>query len=377
MKKLFLLLALCVAVPSTEAQTLPDRKAILETLVQVNDYLMNHRYADPTAVMPYPSRRKSYESNIWTRAVYYDGLMALYAIHPDNSYYDNACRWADYHRWGMRRDDTTTRNADNYCCSQTYIDLYRLEARPERLRKTASLVEMLVSSPQIEDWTWIDAIQMGMPVLTKYGRLTGDERCFDKAREMYLWSRNTLAGGLYNPKAGLWWRDKDFVPPYQNQNGKTCYWSRGNGWVVAALVRVLQDLPAKHADRKLYERDLSQMCRALLACQREDGFWNVNLADPDDFGGKELTGTALFVYGMAWGMNNGLLSRDEFLAPTLKAWNAMVEECVHENGFLGYVQGTGKEPKDGQPVAYDSVPDFEDYGTGCFLLAGTEIYRLK
>ncbi|MBQ1221846.1 MAG: glycoside hydrolase family 88 protein, partial [Alistipes sp.] len=76
-------------------------------------------------------------------------------------------------------------------------------------------------------------------------------------------------------------------------------------------------------------------------------------------------------------MNNGLLSRDEFLAPTLKAWNAMVEECVHENGFLGYVQGTGKEPKDGQPVAYDSVPDFEDYGTGCFLLAGTEIYRLK
>ena len=80
---------------------------------------------------------------------------------------------------------------------------------------------------------------------------------------------------------------------------------------------------------------------------------------------------------MAWGMNNGLLSREEFLAPTLKAWNAMVEQAVHDNGFLGYVQGTGKEPKDGQPVAYDSVPDFEDYGTGCFLLAGTEIYRLK
>jgi len=33
---------------------------------------------------------------------------------------------------------------------------------------------------------------------------------------------------------------------------------------------------------------------------------------------------------------------------------------------LGFVQGTGKEPKDGQPVTYDSTPDFEDYGLGCF-----------
>jgi len=41
------------------------------------------------------------------------------------------------------------------------------------------------------------------------------------------------------------------------------------------------------------------------------------------------------------------------------------------------VQETGKKPKDGQPVTYDKVPDFEDYGLGCFLLAGTEVYKLK
>ena len=50
---------------------------------------------------------------------------------------------------------------------------------------------------------------------------------------------------------------------------------------------------------------------------------------------------------------------------------------LFRSGFLGYVQGTGKEPKDGQPVTYKSVPDFEDYGVGCFLLAGTEVYKLK
>ena len=30
----------------------------------------------------------------------------------------------------------------------------------------------------------------------------------------------------------------------------------------------------------------------------------------------------------------------------------------------------------GQPVTFDSEPDFEDYGTGCFLLGATEYYLL-
>lgn len=290
---LFSLVALLTLSTTLQAEELPSREERLEVTRRVNEYLMTKRYADPTAVMPYYSRNKVYESNIWTRAVYYEGLMALYSICPDNRYYDNAVRWADFHKWGMRRDDTTTRNADNYCCSQTYIDLYRLEPRPERIRKTIALCDMLVNTPQVEDWTWIDAIQMGMPVLVKLGTLKGDARYYEKAYEMYAWSRNTLAGGLYNEQEGLWWRDADFVPPYAEPNGEDCYWSRGNGWVVAALVRVLEELPEDAAHRDLYINDLKTMCKALKACQRKDGFWNVSLHDETNFGGKELTGTAL------------------------------------------------------------------------------------
>ncbi len=376
MKKLFCTLLIALFAAPAFAQELPPRAETLKTMICVNDYFMK-KFADPTAVMPYWSRKKVYESNIWTRAVYYEGLMALYAVYPENRYYDYACRWADFHQWGMRRNQTATRNADNYCCSQTYIDLYELCPEPHRLTKTLACMNMLLNTPQVDDWTWIDAIQMGMPVLSKLGRLKGDDRYFEKAWAMYSYARNTLAGGLFNPKEGLWWRDKDFVPPYKEPNGKNCYWSRGNGWVVAALVRVLQDLPRDAAHREVYVGDLQAMCKALKNCQRKDGFWNVSLADENHFGGKETSGTALFVYGMAWGINNGLLDRKEYLPVVLKAWNAMVTEAVHKNGFLGYVQGTGKEPKDGQPVAYDSVPDFEDYGTGCFLLAGSEVYKLQ
>jgi unsaturated rhamnogalacturonyl hydrolase len=101
------------------------------------------------------------------------------------------------------------------------------------------------------------------------------------------------------------------------------------------------------------------------------------LLQPTLFGGKDTTGTALFVYGMAWGINNGVLDAKTYRPVLLKAWNEMVKDAVHPDGMLGFVQGTGKEPKDSQPVSYTNIPDFEDYGLGCFLLAGSEVYQLK
>ena len=373
-KCVILAMAMIMAFPAG-AETLQPREEILKTLVKVNDHYLK-KHPDPLLGIPYYSRKKVYEANIWTRAVYFEGLMALHSIYPANRYYDYAYQWADGFKWGMRRDDTTTRNADNYCAAQVYIDLYRLTPRPEMLTKTKGVMNMLVNTPQVEDWTWIDAIQMGMPILAKMSAVTGDPRYAEKAYDMYSWTRNTLAGGLYNKKDGLWWRDADFVPPYKEPNGEDCYWSRGNGWVVAALVRVLDEIPADDPHRKEYEKDLKDMCEALVKCQREDGFWNVSLHDPSNFGGKELTGTSLFVYGMAWGVRNGLLDRETYMPVITTAWTARVKDAVHPDGYLGYVQGTGKEPKDGQPVAYDSKPDFDDYGTGCFLLAGSEVYKL-
>jgi len=239
-------------------------------------------------------------------------------------------------------------------------------------------MDMLVSTPQVDDWSWIDAIQMGMPVFAKLGGLYNDSRYFEKMYEMYMFTRNKHGdNGLFNEKDGLWWRDKDFDPPYKEPNGEDCYWSRGNGWVVAALVKAMEIIPQNDPHRKQYLADYKKMMEALIPIQREDGYWNASLHDPTNFGGKELTGTALFVYGMAWGVNNGILPREKYLPVLLKAWNGMASNSLHESGFLGFVQSTGKEPKDGQPVTYDKQPNFEDFGLGCFLLAGSEVYKLN
>lgn len=355
------------------AQDLPDRKNILETMIRVNSYFMN-KYSDYTQ----PSNvRKLRPSNIWTRGVYYEGLMALYRIYPKQEYYDYALGWAEFHKWGLRNGNTT-RNADDQCCGQTYIDLYKIDPRPERIINIKTCADMQVNTPQNDDWHWIDAIQMAMPIFAQLGDLYKDKKYYEKMHQMYSYTKNKHGnGGLYNSEDGLWWRDVQFIPPYKEPNGKNCYWSRGNGWVYAALARVLSIIPENETYRDEYITDFIAMSKAIKECQRKDGFWNVSLHDPTNYGGKETTGTSLFVYGMAWGINNQILDRHEYLPVVLKAWIGLTQHSVHSTGFLGWVQGSAQEPKDGQPLSADKEPNFEDFGTGCFLLGAGEVYKLK
>jgi unsaturated rhamnogalacturonyl hydrolase len=319
---------------------------------------------------------KSRASNIWTRAVYYEGLMALYGVDPQQSYVDYAVAWGQSHAFTLN-NGATTRSADDQCAGQTYIDLYNLDQQAVRVAAIKANIDMIVAGAAVNDWTWIDAIQMAMPVYARLGVLYGTSTYFEKMYAIYAYTKNTQgAAGYYSKTEHLWWRDQDFDPPYVEPNGQSCYWSRGNGWVYAALVRVLDLLPATEPHRAEYLADFVAMSAALRAVQRSDGFWNVSLHDPTHFGGPELTGTALFTYGMAWGVRKGILPSADYRPIAASAWNAMVASSLHPNGFLGWVQGSGKQPSDGQPLSYDKVPDFEDYGLGCFLLAGSEIARL-
>ena len=373
MKRRILVLFLLLVTGAALAQKLPSAKKILKPMRLANSYFM-HKWPDAGKSIVTNIERPS---NIWTRAVYYEGLMALYAIDPQKKYYDYAVDWGNKHSWNLR-GGINTRNADNQCCGQTYIDLYLIGKQPERIKNIKSSIDLMVQSEKRDDWNWIDALQMAMPVFVRLGVVYNDTSYFRKMHDLYSYSKYKHGeNGLYNPIDHLWWRDADFDPPYKEPNGEHCYWSRGNGWVVAALVRTLEILPKSDAHYAEYLQDYKDMLQALLPIQRPDGFWNVSLHDPNNYGGKELTGTALFVYGMAWGINKGLIDKETYQPVLTKAWNALVKDCLHKDGFLGFVQGTGKQPKDGQPVTYTSKPDFEDYGLGCFLLAGTEVYKLR
>jgi len=369
-----IILLFILSFPLAAQKKLPANEKTLEAMRLTNKYFME-KWSD---VGKRIVTERSRASNIWTRGVYYEGLMALYKLDPQPAYLDYATRWADFHKWDLRDGETYTRNADNQCAGQTYMDLYLLDPQPYKIEKIKASIDSMMRTPKIDDWSWVDAIQMAMPVFAQLGVIYKDPAYWERMHEMYMFTRNTHGDkGLLNTKDNLWWRDKDFDPPYTEPNGEDCYWSRGNGWVFAALVRVLTILPQDAPHRKQYEDDFKARAEALVPIQRKDGYWNASLHDPKNYGGKEATGTSLFVYGMAWGINNGYLPAKKYQPVITKAWNAMLQYSVQPTGFLGYVQGTGKEPKDGQPVTATSMPNFEDYGLGCFLLAGSEVSKLQ
>lgn len=347
------------------------REEVLNTAQKVNNYFM-FKYSDPTIPTNVGKIRPS---NLWTRAVYYEGLMNLYDIDPNYKYIDYTDKWANFHKWCTRNGLKTT-DADDQCCGQIYIERFFQTNDSSKIANIHKNINLQMQSKRIDYWTWIDAIQMCMPIYAQLYKITGNRNYIDYGMKMYYWSRNACGGGLFNKKNGFWWRDKDYVPPYKEQDGNDCYWSRGNGWVYAALVRVMKELNPNDKYYRILKKDFIKMSKAFASCQRSDGFWNVSLTSPTTYGGKEVTGTSLFLYGMCWGIEKGILPTKIYHPICDKAWNALEKDAVHNDGQLGYVQGTGKDPSAGQPVTYTHIPDFEDFGTGCFLLGCTEYYKL-
>ena len=251
MKRLITLLTVASATLTMTAQSV-TADDVLNVTRKANNYFMA-KYADPTI----PTNvKKVRPSSLWTRAVYYEGLMALYEIDKDQRYIDYTDRWANFHQW-TPRNGIKSCDADDQCCAQTYLIRYEQTKDEKMITKVRENLDYQMQTPNDKKnataktkgtqpslygwWTWIDAIQMAMPVYMQMYRLTGETKYRDHGMAMYRWSRNECGGGLFNVKDGLWWRDADYVPPYKEPDGKDCYWSRGNGWVYAALVRCMNE----------------------------------------------------------------------------------------------------------------------------------------
>ncbi|MCF3962959.1 glycoside hydrolase family 88 protein [Streptomyces fuscigenes] len=345
------------------ADTLPARAAITSVLRRVADHWIA---ANPGT-----------GDNQWANATFYSGLMALYRLTGDTRYLDRTRSWAESHGYGLN-GGATTRDADNQCAGQAYLDLYEVEPDDAKLTAIESCLHRMTSTDQVaknDDWWWDDALHMAMPPFARLGALRGDAAYWTKLHALYTHTKSAEGGpGLYAPATGLWYRDKNFLPGgILSPSGRPVLWSRGNGWVAAAHVKTLKALPAGRADAAEYRDTLARLVGAVARVQRPDGFWNVNLADPDHFPGPETSGTVFFAYGTAYAVAAGLVDRATALPVAARAWNGLVATAVRSDGLLGYVQKVGDRPDSSQPVTASSTADF---GVGGFLLAGAELAGL-
>ncbi|MFC0627174.1 glycoside hydrolase family 88 protein [Kribbella deserti] len=308
--------------------------------------------------------------NGWARATLFSGLMALYRLTREPRYLNYTRSWAEKHAYGIR-GGVTTRHADNHNAIQAYLDLYEIEPSANKLTAaTDTLRRMITNQPnKNDDWWWDDALHMALPAFARIGRIRNDPAFWDKGYQLYNHTKRVHA--LYASDLGLWYRDGRFIPGgIVSPNGKPVLWSRGNGWVAGAHVKTLKALPSTARNVPEYRETLVRLITALHPIQRGDGFWNVNLGDPQHLPGPETSGTSFFTYGTASAVATRLLPSATYLPMAARAWNGMVATAVHSNGFLGYIQGVGDRPESSQPINVNTTADF---GVGAFLLAASEL----
>ncbi|HEU5396284.1 MAG TPA: glycoside hydrolase family 88 protein [Verrucomicrobiae bacterium] len=361
---------------------LPPQSQILGDMVLANNRFTNE-WPNPgcAACLPGP-----HASCIWTRATYIEGALALYGINHDTNIYNYAVQWGAFTNWNLRYGDTD-KMQDDQSVGAEYLELYSLDPNhPERITHIVNNLNFLVGRTNVDYLHYVDSLHMVMQAFARAFALTGNTNYSEKLYAYFHFARDVIgsSNGIYNAADHLWYRDTNYLSGYVASDGtaQKCYWSRGNGWAFVALARVLEVLPANDPHYAEYRQTFQQMAAALKAVQRSDGFWNVNLGYANDYPGPEASGTACFTYGFAWGIRHGLLDRRTYLPSVIAGWNALANNALHhstnaDNGFLGYVQGTGSKPADSQPVTYTSVPNFDDFGLGLFLLAGSEVYQLS
>lgn len=334
---------------------------------------------------------KAETRSFWDPAAYHTGNMEVYKLLKDDKQLDYTRRWAYHNNWsGATEADPSRWKYANYgegkdyvlfgdwqVCFQTYIDLYNLAIANGgtdadnyfMVKRAKEVMHYEAYSKKDDYWWWSDALYMVMPVMTKMYKLTGDVQYLDKLYENLLYSDRIML----DQETGLYYRDARYVyPNHKSVNGKKDFWARGDGWVLAGLAKVLQDLPKDYKHYKFFVDKFQRLADIVAKTQQKEGYWTRSILDPNHAPGPETSGTAFFAYGIMWGVNNGFLAKKDYKKCIDRAWQYISETAVQADGKVGYVQPIGDRAIPGQTVDANSQANF---GVGAVLLAACEYYR--
>lgn len=320
-------------------------------------------------------QERSKETRGWIRAAFYVGLNRWQATSPKPVFKKALYDMAEGNDWSLGERFW---HADDQVIAQVYLELDGADVTPTReafdsvlaLNPQNSLEFVKPESDQSEGgcqqrWCWCDALFMAPPAWAALSRVTGDEQYSDYAVREYLAAQDYL----FDTEEKLFYRDSRFFDQ-RTGFGNKIFWGRGNGWVFAGLPLLLEQLPPQHDARDGFLETYREMARTFKTIQTDAGLWAPSLLDYEHDPSPETSGSAFVLFGLAWGVNRGLLDADEYLPVIKSSWKALVS-AVDEHGKLGWVQQVGNAPDE---VRAD---DSQFYGVGAFLLAASEMKQLK
>ncbi len=346
-----------------------DPAATLKAMDKVADWQLAN-LLPPASIKSF--REESSRPRSWEQAAFYVGLTQLAERSKSPRFREAILTHGRQEQW---KPGDRKYHADDHAIGQSYLWAYAHGAGPEAIAPLkARFDEILATRSQaslsvdegkqcFDRWCWCDALFMAPPAWIELSKVTGDKRYADFSHKEWRATQDYL----YDREEHLFFRDSRFFQQ-RDDKGRKLFWSRGNGWVVGGIVRVLDNLPKNDPTRSYYETLFKEMMAKLLTLQKPDGYWAPSLLALEN-SPPESSGTGFFVYGIAWGIKAGLLDRKSYEPAVLRGWQAL-QRAVEADGRLGWVQQVGDRP---QNVVKE---DTQFYGVGAYLLAGSAIIDL-
>ena len=304
----------------------------------------------------------------WERATWYTGVVAAWKATGDRRLFDQAEAWGRQHAWQV---GTESDGANRLFCSQTWLEVYFAKKDRAMIEPTVRWLDTKAPNSPAGATRWylenarsyVDSLY-GASSLAMLAKATGDARYIATMHAFF----DDVTGELFDKESGLYYRDNRYIGK-RTARGRKIFWSRGNGWVFAGIPHVLDYLPKDDPKRPQYLELYRRMAVEIAKRQGADGLWRPSLDDPEDVAVPETSGTGFFCFGLAWGINHGVLDRAEFQPVVLRAWAGLSRNVTAE-GKVQWGQQVDGAPN---PVKQEST---HEYVTGTFLLAASEVYRL-
>lgn len=359
--KIVMVFAIANLLPAQEIKP-TDVKKIME---KVADWQIEH-FQDL-----YSGHEKPHHPLDWTNGALYVGMVKWAAMAGDDKYYNWLKEIGEKEAWKLHRRKY---HADDHTVGQLYIELYRKYKDEHMIEPTKEQFNFILFHPAQTSlqwkspyhqsrWNWCDALFMSPPVWAKLYNITGEEKYLDFLMAEF----KATTDFLFDKEESLYYRDESYIGKLDHNT--KIFWSRGNGWVFAGLTNIMNELKSESKEYQYFLKIYKKMADKLITIQTPEGHWSMSLLGQEFYPTPETSGSSFFTYGLAWGINKGILDKVTYGPSVEKGWNAMVGHVTKE-GMLGYVQPIGAAP--GKAWADKT----EVYGTGAFLSAGTEVYKL-
>ncbi len=338
---------------------------VKKEMKRVADWQIEHfseRYSNPN---------NPHHPLAWHNGALYVGMVKWAEMADDDAYYEWLKKIGEEHDWQLHKRKY---HADDHTVGQMYIELYRKDGDNAMIEPIIEQFDFILYHPAISSlkwgapynqdrWSWCDALFMSPPVWAKLYAVTGERKYLDFMVDEF----KATTEFLFDKKENLYYRDGSYMGKLDN--GTKIFWGRGNGWVFAGLANVMSELDPSSKEYKYFLNIYKKMAKRLLELQTPQGHWAMSLLGQEFYPTPETSGTGFYVFGLAWGINCGILDREMYEPSVVKGWTSLVSH-ITEDGMLGYVQPVGAAPGKAWP---DKT---EVYGTGAFLSAGFEVYKL-